>query len=85
MTSRWSPRELVVRVAAIALGAVVLAVAFVFSLVIFSVALAAGLLVLGYAWWRTRSSSMRERGGRVIEGQSRREVEPRIDRRDDVQ
>jgi hypothetical protein len=75
MTNRWSARELVMRAAAIALGAVVLAVAFVFSLVIFSIALAAGLLALGYAWWRTRS--VRERGGRVIEGESRREITPR--------
>jgi uncharacterized membrane protein len=75
MTNRWSLRELVLRLAAIALGAVVLAVAFVFSLVIFSIALAVGLLAFGYAWWRTRS--VRERGGRVIEGESRRELTPR--------
>jgi hypothetical protein len=81
MTTRWSPGELLMRVVAIALGAVVLAVAFVFSLVIFSIALAAGLLVLGYVWWKTRSAP--RRGGRVIEGESRREIDPRIDRRED--
>jgi hypothetical protein len=75
MTDRWSPRELAVRVAATALGLIVLAVAFVFSLIVFSIALAAGLLVLGYAWWRTRSA--RPPGGRVIEGESRREITPR--------
>ncbi len=75
MANRWSPRELALRAAAIALGAVVLAFAFVFSLVIFSIALAVGLIALGYAWWRTRS--VRERGGRVIEGEARREITPR--------
>ena len=80
MVNRWSARELVTRVVAVALGAVILAVAFVFSLVIFSIALAAGLLVLGYAWWKTRSAP--RRGGRVIEGESRREITPRIDRDD---
>jgi len=80
MANRWSARELFTRVVAVALGAVILAVAFVFSLVIFSIALAAGLLVLGYAWWKTRSS--RGRGGQVIEGESRREITPRIDRDD---
>jgi hypothetical protein len=66
------------RVAAVALGAVVLAVAFVFSLIIFSIALAAGLLALGYVWWKTRG--VRPSGGRVIEGESRRESTPRIER-----
>jgi hypothetical protein len=75
MTGARSPRELAVRVAATAVGLIVLAVAFVFSLIIFSIALAAGLVVLGYAWWRTRSA--RPPGGRVIEGESRREVTPR--------
>ncbi len=80
MANRWSARALVTRVIAVALGAVVLAVAFVFSLVIFAIALAAGLLALGYVWWRTRS--VPRPGGRVIEGESRREAEPRIERRD---
>jgi len=73
--------QLVARVVAVALGAIVLAAAFVFSLVIFAVALAVGLLALGYLWWRTRSAP-RPSGGRVIEGESRREPDPRIDRRD---
>jgi len=80
MANRWSARELATRVVAVALGAVILAVAFVFSLVIFSIALAAGLVVLGYAWWKTRSAP--RPGGRVIEGESRREITPRIDRDD---
>jgi hypothetical protein len=80
MANRWSARELATRVVAVALGAVVLAVAFVFSLVIFSIALAAGLVVLGYVWWKTRSAP--RAGGRVIEGESRRESTPRIERDD---
>ncbi len=80
MTNRWSARSLATRVVAVALGAVILAVAFVFSLVIFSVALAAGLVILGYVWWKTRS--VPRAGGRVIEGQSRRESAPRIERDD---
>jgi hypothetical protein len=69
---------LLARVVALALGAIVLVVAFVFSLVIFAIALAAGLLALGYVWWRTRSMPTPS-GGRVIEGESRREPDPRID------
>ncbi|MGH8698485.1 MAG: hypothetical protein ACREVS_18515 [Burkholderiales bacterium] len=82
MANRWSARELAARVVAVALGAVILAVAFVFSLVIFSIALAAGLVVLGYVWWKTRSvpRSAPRSGGRVIEGESRRESGPRIER-----
>ena len=75
MANRWSAGELLTRVVAVALGAVILAVAFVFSIVVFSIALAAGLLVLGYVWWKTRSAP--RRGGRVIEGESRREITPR--------
>jgi Ca2+/Na+ antiporter len=78
MASGRSFGELLVRVAAVALGAVVLAVAFVFSLVVFSIALAAGLVALGYVWWMTRSAP--RSGGRVIEGESRRESAPQIDR-----
>jgi hypothetical protein len=81
MANRGSAGELLMRVVAVALGAVVLAVAFVFSLVIFSIALAAGLLALGYVWWKTRSAP--RSGGRVIEGESRRESTPRIDRGQD--
>ncbi len=78
MTNRGSLGGLLMRVVAVALGAVILAVAFVFSLVIFSIALAAGLVLLGYVWWKTRSAP--RSGGRVIEGESRRESTPRIER-----
>jgi hypothetical protein len=81
MANRGSLGELLIRVVAVALGAVVLAVAFVFSLVIFSIALAAGLVLLGYVWWKTRSAP--PSGGRVIEGESRRESTPRIERGQD--
>jgi len=81
MANRGSLGELLMRVVAVALGAVILAVAFVFSLVIFSIALAAGLVVLGYVWWKTRSAP--RSGGHVIEGESRRESTPRIERGQD--
>jgi hypothetical protein len=80
MANGRSARNLLARIVAAALGAVVLGVAFVFSLVVFAVALAAGVLALGYFWWKTRS--MPRPGGRVIEGESRREDAPRIDRND---
>jgi hypothetical protein len=80
MANRWSVRQIATRVVAVALSAVVLAVAFVFSLVIFAIALAAGLLALGYLWWRMRG--VPRSGGRVIEGEGRREDAPRIDRPD---
>jgi hypothetical protein len=81
MANRWSAREFATRVVAVTLGAVVLAVAFVFSLVIFAIALVAGVLILGYVWWKMRGAALS--GGRVIEGEARREVAPRIERGDD--
>jgi len=60
-------------------GAVVLVMAFMFSLLVFAVVVTGGLLVWGYLWWRTRElhRQMRERppGGRVIEGETIRDVE----------
>jgi|SRR5688572_23983194 hypothetical protein len=62
---------------AVAVGATLLVVAFMFSLIVFALLAAAGLLVLGYLWWRTRDlrRHLRERppGGHVIEGEMIRE------------
>jgi 4-hydroxybenzoate polyprenyltransferase len=76
LVSPQQPRQpLFARILGFILGAAILAVAFVFSLVIFSILLAVGLLALAYAWWRTRR--LRASAGRVIEGESRRELTPR--------
>jgi hypothetical protein len=59
MTYR-SYRHSLGRLLAVALGLLILAVTLVFSLVIFSILLAAALLLLGYAWWRIRSSPIQK-------------------------
>ena len=62
-------------------SAAVLAVAFMFSLVIFSAVAAIALLGGIYLWWKTRAlrRQLRERppGGRVIEGEVIREAASR--------
>lgn len=42
------------RILGIAAGAVLLVAALMFSVVVFAFALAAGLLVWGWLWWKTR-------------------------------
>ncbi len=65
---------------AVAVGATLLVVAFMFSLIVFALLAAAGLLVLGYLWWKTRDlrRHLRERppGGHVIEGETIPEAAP---------
>lgn len=76
------------RILGIAAGAVLLVAALMFSVVVFAFALAAGLLVWGWLWWKTREvrRQMREQmeaqrmgeappGGRVIEGEVIRDEE----------
>lgn len=67
------------KVLTFAAGAVLLLVAFMFSLLVFAVVVTGALLVWGYLWWKTRElrRQMRERppGGRVIEGETIRDVE----------
>lgn len=57
---------------ALAMSAVLLVLAFMLSVLVFTVLAMGGLLVWGYLWWRTRGlrKQMRERpsGGHVIEG-----------------
>lgn len=64
--------------------AVLLVLAFTLSLLFLAVVVAAGLLVWGYLWWRTRKlrGELRRQmseappGGRVIEGELVREAKP---------
>ncbi len=66
------------KVLTFASAAVLLVVAFMFSLLVFAILATGGLLVWGYLWWKTRElrRQMRERppGGRVIEGEATRDV-----------
>jgi hypothetical protein len=68
-----------VKVLTFALAAVLLVVAFMFSLLVFAILATGGLLVWGYLWWNTRElrRQMREQppGGRVIEGEATRDDE----------
>ena len=70
--------SIVARVLAYSTGAVLLVVAFMFSVVLFAIVAAAGLLGLGFLWWKTRElrRQLRERppGGHVIEGVSIRDA-----------
>jgi len=65
------------KVLTFASAAVLLVVAFMFSLLVFAILVTGGLLVWGYLWWKTRElrRQMRERppGGRVIEGETIRD------------
>jgi hypothetical protein len=65
-----------------------LVVGFMFSLVVFSILLVAGLIAGGYWWWKTRDLRRRMReqmermaedqaGGRVIEGEVIRDADER--------
>lgn len=60
---------------ALVAGALLLIVGFLFSVFLFAVIIAVGLLVWGYVWWKTREvrRAMREQstgGGTVIEGEA---------------
>jgi Flp pilus assembly protein TadB len=78
---RQQPTGFLAKVATTAVGAVVLVAAFVFSLLVVAVVAAVGSLLVGYLWWKTRGLRRRFReqppGGRVIEGEAIRDVEPR--------
>ena len=68
-----------VTVLTFASAAVLLVVAFMFSLLLFAILAAVAVLVWGYLWWKTRElrKQMREQppGGRVIEGEAIRDDE----------
>jgi UPF0716 family protein affecting phage T7 exclusion len=61
-------------------GAAVLVAGFMLSLLIFAAVAAIALLAGGYLWWKTRAlrRQLRERpsGGRVIDGEVIRDVDP---------
>jgi Flp pilus assembly protein TadB len=63
----------------VAVGAVVLVLAFMFSVLVFGVVVIGGLGLWGYLWWKTRAvrAQLREKppGGHVIEGEVIREPE----------
>ena len=61
------------RVVGVLLGLLFLVAAFVFASVVLGILLAAGLVVWGWLWWRSRSALPRDagRGGAVIEGEYR--------------
>ena len=73
------PSGLLAKILTTAVGAVMLVAAFVFSLLVFALVAAGGLLVVSYLWWKTRKlrQQMGEEpvGGRVIEGEVIRRVE----------
>src|SRR5712691_4360664 len=71
--------SLPVKVLTFASAAVLLVVAFMFSLLVFAILATGGLLAWGYLWWKTRElrRQMREQppSGRVIEGEAIRDDE----------
>lgn len=73
------------RILTVVASVAALALAFVFSIVIFVSAAAVALLAGGYIWWKTRAlrRQMRERprGGHIIEGEVIRDVEQDTTRR----
>ena len=74
-----SAPSLPVKVLTFASAAVLLVVAFMFSLLVFAILATVGVLVWGYLWWKTRElrKQMREQppGGRVIEDEAIRDDE----------
>lgn len=68
---------LLARVATAIIGAVVLVVAFMFSVVALAVVSVILVIALGYVWWKTRDLRRRLRenppGGRVIDGDAIRD------------
>jgi hypothetical protein len=69
----------VAKIVAYAAAAVLLVLAFIFSVVLLAIVMTGGIVLLGYLWWRTRElrKRIRERppGGRVIEGEAIHEAE----------
>ncbi len=71
------PPSLLGRAVAAIIGAIVLVVAFMFSIVALAVVSVVIVIVVGYLWWKTRDlrRHLRENppGGRVIDGHSVRD------------
>ena len=58
------------RVLSTVVGLLFVAVVFLFTSILVAIALATGLLLAGWAWWRSRGR-VPERRGQVIEGEYR--------------
>ena len=71
------PPGLLGKVAGVIVGAIVLVIAFMFSVVALAVVSVIVLIIIGYLWWKTRDlrRQMREHppGGRVIDGDTIRD------------
>lgn len=77
------PMGVIQRLVGIVLGLAFLAAVLVFASLALGVLLAAGLLVWGWLWWRTRSLRRAHGRGVVIEGEYRDVTRSeRIERRD---
>jgi hypothetical protein len=75
-------KALVARTLSIVLGGVVLVSAFVFSIVLFAIALTVVLAVGGYVWWKTRD--LRRQMREQIHGGVGMQAARRADATDDV-
>jgi hypothetical protein len=58
------------RIVATLLGVLFLVAVFILTSILVAIALAAGLLIAGWMWWRSRGR-VPQRPGRVIEGEYR--------------
>jgi hypothetical protein len=74
---------LIQRVAGVLLGLLFVVAVFVFASLALGILLAAGLVVWGWLWWRSRSLPERRRRGTVVEGEYR-DITPtqRLEERD---
>lgn len=70
------------RLAGAVLGALLFLSLFVFVSFVLALVIAAGLVVWGWLWWRTRQlrRAMSKRQGAVIEGEFTRDAQQRIGR-----
>jgi hypothetical protein len=62
---------LIQRVVGVLLGLLFLVAVFVFASLALGILLAAGLVLWGWLWWRSRSLPQRHRRGTVVEGEYR--------------
>jgi hypothetical protein len=74
---------LIQRVVGVLLGLLFVVAVFVFASLALGILLAAGLVVWGWLWWRSRSLPERRRRGTVVEGEYR-DITPtqRLEERD---
>jgi len=71
------------RVVGAVLGLLFLVAVFLFTSLIVAALLAAGIVVWGWLWWRSRGLRRAQRGGAVVEGEYRDVTPtPRLEERD---